>query len=132
MAALVDEDRADEVIEVYAAENPGASPSELYFLVHSDHRYVMASITIAERRAALTPDHTYLYYLTWETELSGRGMGSPHTLDIPFIFDNVRTHPFTRGQDRAVAAGRSNQRYRDRVRPHGRPQRRRAPAVARL
>ena len=27
---------------------------------------------------------------------------SPHTLDIPFVFDNVREHPFTAGQDSAI------------------------------
>ena len=99
---LVGDDRADEVIDVYRQENPGASPSEVYFLVFSDYRYVMASITIAERRAALNPE-TYLYYLTWETTETGRGMLSPHTLDIPFIFDNVRTHPLTQSSQRAIA-----------------------------
>ena len=68
----------------------------------SDYRYVMASITIAERRAALNPE-TYLYYLTWETSETERGMLSPHTLDIPFVFDNVRTHPLTQGSQRAIA-----------------------------
>ena len=100
---LVGDDHTREVIEVYREENPGASPSEIYFLVFSDYRYVMASITIAERRAALSPGATYLYYLTWETAETGRGMLSPHTLDIPFVFDNVRTHPLTRGSDAAMA-----------------------------
>ena len=100
---LVGENHAREVVDVYRQENPGASPSEIYFLVYSDYRYVMASITIAERRAALNPSATYLYYLAWETDETGRGMLSPHTLDIPFIFDNVRTHPLTQGAPSAVA-----------------------------
>ena len=29
-------------------------------------------------------------------------MLSPHTLDIPFIFDNVRTHPLTQGSEPAI------------------------------
>ena len=97
--ALVGADHATEVVDVYRQENPGASPSEIYFLVFSDYRYVMASVTIAERRATLNPGGTYLYYLTWETDQTGRGTLSPHTLDIPFIFDNVRTHPLTQGRD---------------------------------
>ena len=101
VASLVGDEQAGEVIDVYQDENHGASPSEVYFLIFSDYRYVMASITIAERRAALNPQ-TFLYYLTWETAETGRGMLSPHTLDIPFIFDNVRTHPLTRGSETAI------------------------------
>ena len=63
----------------------------------------LESITIAERRALLNPAGTYLYYLTWETDQVGRGMLSPHTLDIPFIFDNVRTHPLTQGRESSIA-----------------------------
>ena len=100
---LVGEDHAGEVVEVYRQEHPAASPAEIYFLVFSDYRYVMASITIAERRALLNPAGTYLYYLTWETDQVGRGMLSPHTLDIPFIFDNVRTHPLTQGRESSIA-----------------------------
>ena len=101
--ALVGADRAPEVVEIYQNENPGAPPSEIYFLIFSDYRYVMASITIAERRAALNPGGTYLYYLTWETNQTGRGSLSPHTLDIPFIFDNVRAPPFTQDGDTSIA-----------------------------
>ena len=100
---LVGEDHAREVVDAYRQEYPAASPSEIYFLVFSDYRYVMASITIAERRALLNPEATYLYYLTWETDQPGRGMLSPHTLDIPFIFDNVRTHLLTQGRESSIA-----------------------------
>lgn len=94
--AIVGEDRLSDVLGVYREANPDASPTELHFLIYSDARYVMPSITIAERRSALSP--TYLYYLTWETAETARGMLSPHTLDIPFIFDNEDRHPFTAGR----------------------------------
>ena len=102
IVGVVGEDNADAVIEVYRHANPDASAAEIYFLVYSDARYVMPSITIAERRAALNAGSTYLYYLTWETAETGRGAMSPHTLDIPFVFDNVRDHPLTSGRDDAV------------------------------
>ena len=102
VSELVGEDNADAVIDVYRQANPDASASEIYFLVFSDSRYVMPSITIAERRAALNAGPTYLYYLRWETSETGRGAMSPHTLDIPFIFDNVREHPLTAGREDAI------------------------------
>ncbi|HJO12949.1 MAG: carboxylesterase family protein [Gammaproteobacteria bacterium] len=100
---LVGENNADDVIEIYRQANPTAPPSEIYFLIFSDSRYIMASITIAERRAALRAAPVYLYYLTWETSATGRGMLSPHTLDIPLIFNNVRSHPLTADSETAIA-----------------------------
>ncbi|HAJ77045.1 MAG TPA: carboxylesterase/lipase family protein [Gammaproteobacteria bacterium] len=102
VSEIVGEENLQAVIDVYRQANPEATPSEIYFLVFSDSRYVMQSITIAERRAALGAGPTYLYYLTWETAETGRGALSPHTLDIPFIFDNVRDHPLTAGSDTAI------------------------------
>lgn len=102
VAAIVGEDNVTAVVETYQTENPAANPSELYFLIFSDSRFVMQSITIAERRSELNVAPTYLYYLTWETAETGRGAMSPHTLDIPFIFDNVRDHPLTAGRESAI------------------------------
>ncbi len=45
---------------------------------------------IAERRAALGKAPVYLYYFTWETPVQGGRLKSPHTIEIPFAFDNVQ------------------------------------------
>lgn len=103
VARIVGEDNVDRVIEVYRDTNPDASASEIYFLVFSDQSYVMPSITIAERRAALGGAATYLYYLTWESPADGGRIMSPHTLDIPLIFDNVNVSRLTRGSEAAHA-----------------------------
>lgn len=100
---LVGEDNLKTVLNTYRKVAPNATPSELYFLVFSDHRYVMASITIAERRAQLNKAPAYLYYLTWESPAQDGRLKSPHSLDIPFIFDNVRTNPLTRGSETAIS-----------------------------
>ena len=100
---LIDRENVDAVVATYRAENPDADPTEIYFLVYSDSRYVMPSIKIAERRSQLANvAPTYLYYLTWETSETGRFAMTPHALDIPFIFDNVRDHPLTAGKDSAI------------------------------
>jgi para-nitrobenzyl esterase len=103
VADIVGQNNLEKVVNAYRGQNPEVSPSEIFFLVYSDSRYVMQSISIAERRAALNAGPTYLYYLTWETGETRRGAMSPHTLDIPFIFDNVRDHPLTVGSDAAIA-----------------------------
>jgi para-nitrobenzyl esterase len=100
---LVGQANAQSVISIYRKANPDAKPSEIYFLIFSDHRYVMASITIAERRAALQKAPVYLYYLTWQSPARDGRLMSPHSLDIPFMFDNTRTNPLTQGSDTAIA-----------------------------
>jgi para-nitrobenzyl esterase len=81
---------ADAAIQVYQKANPGASPSDLYFLIASDHRYSGPVMKIAERRAALGKGLVYLYYFRWETPAEGGRLKSPHTIEIPFAFDNVK------------------------------------------
>jgi para-nitrobenzyl esterase len=80
---------AERAIDVYARANPGAAPSDLYFLIASDHRYSGPVMKIAERRAALGAGPVYLYYFRWETPVDGGRLKSPHTIEIPFAFDNV-------------------------------------------
>ena len=80
---------ADRAVDVYGRANPGASPSDLYFLIASDHRYSGPVMKIAERRAALGAGPVYLYYFRWETPVDGGRLKSPHTIEIPFAFDNV-------------------------------------------
>jgi para-nitrobenzyl esterase len=81
---------ADNAIQVYQKANPGASASDLYFLIASDHRYSGPVMKIAERRAALGKGPVYLYYFRWETPVDGGRLKSPHTIEIPFAFDNIK------------------------------------------
>jgi para-nitrobenzyl esterase len=83
-------DSAGRVIETYRRVNPGSSPSDLYFLIASDHRYSAPVMKIAERRAALGKAPVYLYYFRWETPVQNGRLKSPHTIEVPFVFDNVR------------------------------------------
>jgi para-nitrobenzyl esterase len=80
---------ADEAIRVYQNANPGATSSDIYFLIASDYRYSGPVMKIAERRAALGRGPVYLYYFRWETPVQGGRLKSPHTIEIPFAFDNV-------------------------------------------
>jgi para-nitrobenzyl esterase len=80
----------DRLIDVYRKLNPGATPSELFFLIASDYRYGAPIMKIAERRAALGKAPVHLYYFTWETPVEGGRLKSPHTIEVPFAFDNIQ------------------------------------------
>jgi para-nitrobenzyl esterase len=83
-------DHATSTIDAYRKANPGASPSDVFFLIASDYRYGAPVMKIAERRAALGKAPVYLYYFRWETPVQGGRLKSPHTIEIPFAFDNVK------------------------------------------
>src|SRR5205823_13205763 len=81
---LVGTSAADHVIDVYRKAKPGATPSDLYFLIASDNRYGAPVMKIAERRAALGKGPVFLYYFRWESPIDGGRLKSPHTIEIPF------------------------------------------------
>jgi para-nitrobenzyl esterase len=80
---------ADRAIDTYSRLNPGATPSDLWFLIASDERYSGPVMKIAERRAALNAGPVYLYYFAWESPYEGGRFRSPHTIEIPFAFQNL-------------------------------------------
>jgi para-nitrobenzyl esterase len=97
-------DRSPGIVDLYRKLNPGASPSDIYFLIASDFRYGAPTMKVAERRAALSKGPVYLYYFTWETPVQGGRLKSPHTMEIPFAFDNVKiTARLTGGGAEAMA-----------------------------
>jgi para-nitrobenzyl esterase len=96
-------DASDGIIEIYRKANPGATPSDLYFLIASDHRYSAPVMKIAERRAALGQGSVYLYYFRWESPYEGGRFKSPHTIEIPFVFDNIESSRLTADAPGAAA-----------------------------
>jgi para-nitrobenzyl esterase len=88
-------EHSTRVIDVYKKGNPGASPSDIYFLIASDNRYGAPVMKIAERRAALGKGPVFLYYFRWESPVDGGRLKSPHTIEIPFAFDNIKESRLT-------------------------------------
>ena len=86
-------DHTDQVIEVYRKANPHATASDLFFLIWTDDPTTIYSDNIAERRAALGKAPTYRYRFYWETPALGGRLKSPHTLEMPFVFDNTQVAP---------------------------------------
>jgi para-nitrobenzyl esterase len=96
-------EHAEPVMTTYRKTNPNATPSDLYFLIASDHRYSGPVMKIAERRSALAQGPVFLYYFRWESPLQGGRFKSPHTIEIPFAFDNVKRAALTRDAPTAQA-----------------------------
>jgi para-nitrobenzyl esterase len=97
-------DKSTSMVELYRKLNPGASSSDIFFLISSDYRYGALSMKIAERRAALKRAPVYMYYFTWKTPVHGGRLRTPHGAEIPFVFDNVKiSEASTGGGAKAMA-----------------------------
>jgi para-nitrobenzyl esterase len=79
---------AEDIIRSYRKRYPKATPYELATNISGDAG-AMNSIRLAERRAALGKAPTYLYVFAWETPVMG--LRSPHTIEIPFVFNHIDT-----------------------------------------
>jgi para-nitrobenzyl esterase len=80
-------DGAARVLELYRKANPGLSPYDLFVLISTDYPTGISSIRLAERKAASGKAPVYLYNFNWETPVAG--LHSPHTIEIPFVFNNI-------------------------------------------
>jgi para-nitrobenzyl esterase len=86
---MVGEPNAKRVIDTYKKLYPNKSPSERYFLLCTDRRPRMGSIMLAERKFKQGKAPVYLYLFAWRSPALGGKLGAPHTVEIPFVFDNT-------------------------------------------
>jgi para-nitrobenzyl esterase len=80
----------EQLIDLYRKEMPNASPSEIYFMMNA---FPKTAITQAERKVAQGKAPVYMYLFTWETPVEGGKRHSPHTVELPFVFNNVVEQP---------------------------------------
>ncbi len=79
----------DRLIDAYRAGRPHASNTDLYLIIASDATFRAGVLTEAERKAAQGGAPVYQYYFTWRSPVRGGKLRSFHTVEIPFVFDNV-------------------------------------------
>lgn len=80
-------------IAIFRKESPSASPSEIFFKVTTARGYWRDSVLQTEAKARQGGAPVYSYRLTWRTPVEGGRRITPHSLDLPFMFDNVRRAP---------------------------------------
>ncbi|HEY9219908.1 MAG TPA: carboxylesterase family protein, partial [Phenylobacterium sp.] len=85
----------DEALRVFKASTPSGSPTEIFFKITSWRSYIKNAVTMAEKRDALNgaANPTWMYQVTWRSPAEGGRRLSQHTLDLPFMFDNVARAP---------------------------------------
>jgi para-nitrobenzyl esterase len=78
------------VIAAFRAAHPEATPWDLYILIATDHPRGTYTRELARRKADQAGAPAFVYRFDWETPEGGGHMRSPHTIEIPFVFNNIR------------------------------------------
>ena len=84
---------AEEVIAKYRTFYPDKSPIDVVIAAATAFRAWPGQVIEAERRAQ-NPDsqpHTWVYQMNWHRDVPGAR--AVHTIDIPFMFDNLSAAP---------------------------------------
>ncbi|MFO1013823.1 MAG: carboxylesterase family protein [Caulobacteraceae bacterium] len=90
LAGLVGE-AGPELARAYRAAMPGASAWDVFIAIATDFPTATFTREIARRKTAGGGASAWCYRFDWETPAMGPGVRSPHTIEMPFVFDNVAT-----------------------------------------
>jgi para-nitrobenzyl esterase len=86
----------EHIIAEYRRTYPDYSPSDIFFAATAAARSWKSMVVQTNARAAQPGASLWVYYLHWPSPVDGGKWRAPHTLDIPFVFDNL-------AQDRLTA-----------------------------
>jgi para-nitrobenzyl esterase len=78
------------VIDAFRKAHPDATPWDLWILIATDHPRGTYSRELAKRKADQGAAPVFAYRFDWETPEGGGHMRSPHTIEIQFVFDNIK------------------------------------------
>jgi para-nitrobenzyl esterase len=78
------------VIDAFRKAHPDATPWDLFILIATDHPRGTYSRELARRKADQGAAPAFMYRFDWETPEGGGHMRSPHTIEIQFVFNNIK------------------------------------------
>ena len=79
----------ERVIDVFRKAHPEGTPWDLWILIATDHPRGAYSRELARRKATQAAAPVFAYRFDWETPEGGGHMRSPHTVEVPFVFNNI-------------------------------------------
>jgi para-nitrobenzyl esterase len=86
----VDDATADNLIGVYKKGWPKADDETIFLILSTDvSNFRTGTDTEADRKAMAGKAPVYKYYFQWYSPVRDGQLRSYHTLDIPFVFENV-------------------------------------------
>ena len=93
LSSYVPEADVADLVATVRRSVPDASAPEVFFTITTARGYWLDSVLQTERKAAQGAAPVYSYRLMWRTPVEGGRRITPHSLDLPFVFDNVTFAP---------------------------------------
>jgi para-nitrobenzyl esterase len=87
--AAVAADATDGLLTYYKRRDPGVSPSDRLITALTASNFGVRSVLLAERKAGRGKAPVWMYSFDWETPAFGGKLKSPHSIDVPFVFDTL-------------------------------------------
>jgi para-nitrobenzyl esterase len=88
LAPMLTGDKLEHVIGVYKKTRPEATPWDLLIAITTEDRR-RGCIQLVERKMAVGKAPNYMYLFTWQSDYKDYLYKACHTMEIPFVFDNV-------------------------------------------
>jgi para-nitrobenzyl esterase len=85
----LDDSETEKLIAAYKKSEPKAGNIDVFLRLASDNWMWGNVSTETERKAALGKAPVFAYYFDWRSPVRDGKLGAFHTLEIPFIFENV-------------------------------------------
>lgn len=79
----------DDIIKAYAKAYPNYKPKDLIDL---DTTFRPSAVRQADIKAAAGGAPVFMYLFTWESPVLDGMLRSTHCMEIPFVFNNAKTH----------------------------------------
>jgi para-nitrobenzyl esterase len=95
MAAQLQGDRGRALVELYRRTRPSKSRIELIDALMATDAMWIDSVRIAERKGVAGTAPVFMYRFDYETDLLGGRLRSCHSLEVPFVFDDVGAVPLS-------------------------------------
>lgn len=106
---FVGPENAARAIELVRHYRPDAPAPEVFFTAASNRAYALDATLMSEARVkAGGAGKTWLYRLMWRSPAQGGRRITPHSLDLPFVFDNVPAGPQLAGPPSDATAAMAN------------------------
>jgi para-nitrobenzyl esterase len=87
-ATRAEDAQVTHLIDLYRQGRPGVSDIDLALILESDLRFRPGVVAEAELKSAQKAP-VYMYYFTWRSPVRDGKLKTFHTLEIPFVTDNV-------------------------------------------
>ena len=84
-------DDPEPIIRAFRETFPNQTPWDLYILIASNHPRAANTQELGKRKVLQAAASCWMYRVDWETPERGGHMRSPHGVEIPFVFNNVKT-----------------------------------------